>query len=977
MKNTPSLLPQFLALQIWRQSLLSLWSLLFVVSLFSAWGQEAFEAKPYAVQVSATASGSQIVLSWPLATDASGYYIYRKAKGDTIWTYRGTAVSTATGFPDNALPGEAWEYEVTKTTGLSYQGYGYVYAGMQAPLVESRGKVILVVDQTYVHSLIEHLEKLERNLRGDGWTVIRMNVGRGSTLGDQPDDQPTEASAVRALIRAEYLADPTNVKAVFLFGRIPFIRSGHNAPDGHVMRAFAADSFYGDMDGTGLGLWTDVVDYPYVPNSEDPNPPGDGVFDQNTIPSDVELMVGRVDFAEMHNLVVPATSDPSELELLKRYLLKDHAFRHKKGVFSNIQRRGLIASAWGAHIGDSMHEAPAANGYRNFAAFFGDGQIDTKSANNSVTAPNRWITALDTASYLWAYGAGGGDHYKVAQMGTTPLYKPSPPFPPNTIDEYRLETKELYSKDPWGVFTMIFGSHFLEWDYENQVYPANLMRTFIATPQYGLACVWVGRPHQYYHHMGLGETIGYGFRVSQNNDNNLYKHSVPLDNRGVHMALLGDPTLRMHPVTPPSNLTGVMSPSQGTILNWTASPDSPIGYNVYRASTPAGPFTKKNTALVTGTTYQDYDGHSGTHTYMVRAVKVETSSGVYTNSSQGIYFTISSDSANWTTISAMPVPRAYQTATKLQNNKVLVVGGADEVNSYLGTCYLWDPATGAWSSTGSLTTGRRAHTATLLPNGKVLVVGGVGASGYLGSAELYNPTTGLWSSGGSITARAGHTATLLNNNKVLVVGGAGPGALATARLYDYTLNSWATTGSLTTGGRSGHTATLLSDGKVLVVAGFNSGDLASTELYNPTAGTWSSAGSLATARGGHSATLLTDNSVIVVGGSNFGDELSTVESYSGGTWTTLPNTLNMPRGGHEAIRLGDGRVLIVGGYNGASFLSGTEIFNPTGGTWTPGTAMSWARHDYSATLLTTGTILAVGGYNSYDGYLTRAEIYIP
>jgi len=102
------------------------------------------------------------------------------------------------------------------------------------------------------------------------------------------------------------------------------------------------------------------------------------------------------------------------------------------------------------------------------------------------------------------------------------------------------------------------------------------------------------------------------------------------------MGLMGDPTLRMHVVAPPSALGIRTNGAGGVDLNWNASPDTVVGYHVYRAPTVAGPFTRLNGSLLTSTNYTD--PVVTTNVYMVRAVKLEVSgSGSYYNASQGIF----------------------------------------------------------------------------------------------------------------------------------------------------------------------------------------------------------------------------------------------------------------------------------------------------------------------------------------------------
>jgi hypothetical protein len=151
--------------------------------------------------------------------------------------------------------------------------------------------------------------------------------------------------------------------------------------------------------------------------------------------------------------------------------------------------------------------------------------------------------------------------------------------------------------------------------------------------------VLAGQPHWFFHHLGLGETLGYSTRLTMNNTT-LYQNQENDFTNAIYIALMGDPALRMEPIAPAGNLTAAAAPG-GVSLSWSASAAPVEGYHVYRAGTPAGPFTRLTTSLVTGTSFTDSTAPPGTYTYMVRAVALQTNpSGSYFNPSTGVFATV-------------------------------------------------------------------------------------------------------------------------------------------------------------------------------------------------------------------------------------------------------------------------------------------------------------------------------------------------
>src|SRR5204863_9463126 len=126
-----------------------------------------------------------------------------------------------------------------------------------------------------------------------------------------------------------------------------------------------------------------------------------------------------------------------------------------------------------------------------------------------------------------------------------------------TTPYFQATTTDLVAADIKAVFTMLFGSYLGDWDTQD-----NFQRAVLATPTSGLVCCWSGSPHWFCHHMALGETIGFSTRLTQNNGPlGLYRNQTNTYAGLVHIALMGDPTLRMHPVVPAGSLAGVASSS--------------------------------------------------------------------------------------------------------------------------------------------------------------------------------------------------------------------------------------------------------------------------------------------------------------------------------------------------------------------------------------------------------------------------------
>jgi hypothetical protein len=346
---------------------------------------------------------------------------------------------------------------------------------------------------------------------------------------------------------------------------------------------------------------------------------------------------------------------------------------------------------------------------------------------------------------------------------------------------------------------------------------------------------------------------------------------------------------------------------------------------------------------------------------------------------------------SFTETGSLGTARFGHTATLLLDGRVLIAGGTTlQFGGFrlpTTSAEIYDPATGTFSPTGQLQLARSAQSATLLENGKVLIAGGAVDGGVADTIEIYDPLAGTFTTG-PVLQGLGLSATRLNDGSVLLAGGA-PDEFTTtaaAKLYSAVTGSVAPTGNLTAASR-GHTANKLPDGTVLVTGGSASefsGFHNRAEKFNLATGSFSSVQAMINARAGHTANTLADGSVLVVGGAAGSDEIGVAERFDPDTLEWLgAGSMTVGRSGHTATTLADGTVLVVGGISQSELLDYAELYgpplppptsltiNPSSVTLRKGGTRQYAafdelgrpRHDATWTVSDT-TLVSIGAYSS-------------
>lgn len=528
-----------------------------------------------------------IKLSWEKDTNAI-YFICKKLKNDKEWTYLDKLYGNDVSYTDYDIEiGIAYEYGVKKFS-IPNEGYGYVYAGINCPLTEKRDKCLLLIDNTIAEELKDELEIFKNDIRGDGWTLVSKEVPRTEVFDS------LSVETIRNLIIEEFETEPYKLKSVILFGRIAVPYSGEYAIDGHAPQhygAWAADVYYSVLNNR----WSDSLDSTVVADRIDNhNIPWDGKLDQTVIPDSAKLQLGRIDFFKLTDYT------ESEVELYRNYLSKNHKYRHN--IVPPV-RKGIIEDSLRIYSGTAF----SANAWAEFSNLLGADNV----------SEGKYLTTLQNSNYIFSYACYSGGYNSVYRI---------------------IYSDQFANKNLKGVFTGFFGSWMADWDVDK-----NLLRSAIASKETMLCSFWPGRPFWHLHHMGLGETIGYSTYVTMNN-RATYLSVADDGTRQIHIALMGDPTLRLHYFDPPKKLKLDTTYAIGTWnyikFSWDKD-ENVLGYMLYRYLEDINSIQKLNINLYTATSFIDSSVIKGKNIYLVKAVRLEKSNtGTYYNSSQASYLTV-------------------------------------------------------------------------------------------------------------------------------------------------------------------------------------------------------------------------------------------------------------------------------------------------------------------------------------------------
>lgn len=584
----------------------------------------------------ATSSATGITLSAIFNIPAGHTYTYsyirRLVGNNNSWTQL-TTCSTATCFDGTAAPNTEFIYRVQAFD----QGFGVPgipeTAALWSPspttigttLIHNRGKVLVIVEDSLMTqtgpSFVAFQQKVldfQKDLAGDGWeVVIKTDAPRHVDTWGATDT--AGVTTVKNWINSA----STGAKAVILLGHVVIPYSGSYTPlpslvcasDGHTDHATAwtADMYYGDVNAT-WSVWTS-------PASQA------GQFAVDFAPSPIELAVGRIDFARLTAFglsdPIPALAEAKEADLLVKYLTKDHNYRvNTLGSPFPLPQKGVSYISWGLGgsrdqlIWDSTLDCKRiiTDLFGNWAANGGRLLVGEPLRNGS---PYRSSTG--PLPYLFAFAGGDGGNDQIYNQRSWDLRVRTDPELKNTTN------------GPGAAFWFLRGSYFSDFNLGPNINsganPNNLPRSILATGDYSLVVIPASGGWSVpwnLAEMNWGRTIGDAFLTSLNDD-------FIQANRW--RCILGDPTLRLSTVLPPTLTTAVVTSSTTAAL--TFSGGETTSYYIYRSANQYGPFNLITPVTGAQVAYS-VPYNASAPWYMVRCGKLVNLSSIdYTSLSQG------------------------------------------------------------------------------------------------------------------------------------------------------------------------------------------------------------------------------------------------------------------------------------------------------------------------------------------------------
>ena len=534
-----------------------------------------------------SASGS-VILHWK-KDSAGSYIIEKKILADNKFSWKKIAeISSADSFTDSVSTDKFHtpiEYRIKMQLDDYSSAYCYISTSVGSLLLDKAENLLLLVDDYVYSNLNQKVNEYKKLFIADGYRVTLLSVPR------QDSFDTVNIKLTKHLIDSINQIEPLSYITILGHAAVPY--SGYDAVDGHPdhIGAWPCDAFYVQFHDH----WSDsLVDAHSAADPRNINIPGDGKFDQLFIYDSVKIAIGRIDFSNLPDLY------KSELQLYSDYIDRVSAYKHGELL---LNKSAAIADGFGT----DYNEITAAEGWQNGLSLFG-----SESANSVPALVPYLVNHPDF--YVYACNSGSFNSLK------------------DQFYSQYLDTANFNC----GIISLM-GSYLADWDSQN-----NILRCL--TAHSALNAFFGGRPFWRLEDLNIDATTGEIYKKAINNSN-FYNSTNLYGFRMLHIALMGDPTIRMFEV-PAAKSFSAESTAGGIELNWSL-PDNhtDLSADIYRASSIDSEFVKiRSESEFSGiTNFFDSLG-TASDIYMIRLKPsaINSRSAEFSRSGLGIFASASS-----------------------------------------------------------------------------------------------------------------------------------------------------------------------------------------------------------------------------------------------------------------------------------------------------------------------------------------------
>jgi hypothetical protein len=260
----------------------------------------------------------------------------------------------------------------------------------------------------------------------------------------------------------------------------------------------------------------------------------------------------------------------------------------------------------------------------------------------------------------------------------------------------------------------------------------------------------------------------------------------------------------------------------------------------------------------------------------------------------------------------LPAPRT-EVAGAVWEDRIIVVGGLDELGAASERTDIYDPDTDTWAAGPDLPVALH-HTGVATMGERVYVVGGYAdPGGWTPQQAVWSlgPDEESWQPEPDLVTPRGALAVVSTGDRLVAMGGVGPGGafLTSTEILESGEESWRSGPELTEPRE--HLAAAAMGGDVYAIAGRTgpmTTNMFSVEVLR--SGQWEPAPPLNYSRGGIGATAVGDVAC-VAGGEEPEGTIATIECLMNGAWEVVAE-LEVARHGLVVVAL-DGAIHVIGG----------------------------------------------------------------